>query len=294
MSSSTAILIVFLSDDQHEAVQHVHIGLIVCHIGCTLYEQKAILPFICSIKEDLERARLKQVSGRNLGPTHSYSMLVANFGSLMAIPTDPPYCLMYPNTYSEEATLEKQNHFNTVGGPPGLCTSSCICHALLQHADLTKAHRQKYNRGHLIIPRGTQYKTLLPEITMPCNHRGSLLDPHSRKPFPMVPVGDFNLKDKIFPSVPGDSLLFNSDKLAKLRRKKYQIPTYREGKMPDSSSQKEKLSSSHGSGDAPSSTSKEGESSNSSGRSPWALSPKVSTDSPSRKPSHCGKCTPPI
>ena len=58
-SNSTAILIVFLSDDQHEAIQHVHIGLIVRHIRCTLYEQKAILPFICSIEEDLERARLK-------------------------------------------------------------------------------------------------------------------------------------------------------------------------------------------------------------------------------------------
>ena len=59
VSNITTILIVFLSDNQHKAVQHVHIGLIVCHIGCTLYEQKATLPFICSIKEYLERARLK-------------------------------------------------------------------------------------------------------------------------------------------------------------------------------------------------------------------------------------------
>ena len=141
VSNSTAILIVFLLDDQHEAVQHVHIGLIVCHIGCTLYEQKAILIFIHSIKEDLERERLKQASGRDLGSAHSYPMLVANFGGLMALPTDPPYCLIYPNTYSEEVALENQNHFNTTGGPPGLHTSSCICHTLLQHVDLTKAHR---------------------------------------------------------------------------------------------------------------------------------------------------------
>ena len=55
----TAILKVFLLDDQYEAIQHVHTGLVVCHVGCTLYEQKAILPFIQSIKEDLEKARLK-------------------------------------------------------------------------------------------------------------------------------------------------------------------------------------------------------------------------------------------
>ena len=58
-SNSAAILIVFLSNDQHEAVQHIHIWLIVHCVGCTLYEQKGILPFIHSIEEDLERARLK-------------------------------------------------------------------------------------------------------------------------------------------------------------------------------------------------------------------------------------------
>ena len=121
---------------------------------------------------------------------HSYSMLVANFGGLMVIPTDSPYCLMYPNTYSNEVAPENQNHFNTAGGPLGLHTSSCICCTLLQHADLTEAHRQKYNgSSHLIVPRGTQYKTLLPKITMPCNHWGPLLDLHSREPFPKGPCG---------------------------------------------------------------------------------------------------------
>ena len=118
------------------------------------------------------------------------------------------------------------------------------------------------------------------------NQCSLLLDLHSRKPFPMVHVGDFNLKDKIFPGTPGDNLLFNGDELLKLQRKRYQISTYREEKMPDSSSQKEKPSSSHGLGDMPSSTSKKGESSKSSRRSPWDLSLKVSTDSPSRKSSH--------
>ena len=57
-SISPGILIVFLLDDQHEAIQHVHIGL-VHHISCTLYEQKTILPFIQSMKEDLQKAKLK-------------------------------------------------------------------------------------------------------------------------------------------------------------------------------------------------------------------------------------------
>ena len=104
-SNSTAILIVFLSDDQCEAIQHVHIGLVVRCISCTLYDQKAILPFNQSIKKDLEKTRLKQVSGRDPGLAHSYSMLVTNFGSLMAMATDPPYCLMLPSRTRTTSTL---------------------------------------------------------------------------------------------------------------------------------------------------------------------------------------------
>ena len=95
-SNSTAILIVFLLDDQHEAIEHIHIGLVVCHFGCTLYEQKAILPFIQSIEEDLEKARLKWMLGKDPGQVHSYSML----DGLIAVPTDPAYCscILTPTT----------------------------------------------------------------------------------------------------------------------------------------------------------------------------------------------------
>ena len=48
-SGFTAILIVFLSDEQHAAIQHIHIGLVVHRIGCNLYDQDGILPFIKSI-----------------------------------------------------------------------------------------------------------------------------------------------------------------------------------------------------------------------------------------------------
>ena len=142
--------------------------------------------------------------------------LVANFPGLMAMLTDPPYCLVYPNTYSDDVALENKNHFNVVGGPPRLNTGSCICHALLQYADLTEAHRRKYNGSHLIVPIGAMYMTLLSEITMPCNHQAPLLDLHTRKPFPLVPVGDFSLEGEIFCGMPGDSLLLNGDELTKL------------------------------------------------------------------------------
>ena len=45
-SSSTAILLVFLSDEEHQSIQHMHIGLVVHHMGCNLYTQDGILPFV--------------------------------------------------------------------------------------------------------------------------------------------------------------------------------------------------------------------------------------------------------
>ena len=75
----------------------------------------------------------------------------------------------------------------------------------------------------------------------------------------MVPVRDFQLVDKIFPGMPGDSLLFNSDDLTKIQKMRFQIPTYWKEWLPSTESKEEKPQSSHTLGEAPSSTSKEGE-----------------------------------
>ena len=193
VSGSTAILIIFHSDEQHMAIQHVHISLVVCLVSCNLYDQDGILPFINSIEQDLKKVWEKWDMGKDPGGVCSYVILVTNFGSIMAIPTDPPYCLVYPAIYSDDVDIKNQNHFNTVASPPGLCTQGCICHTLLQHADLMEAHKWKYNGSCLIVPCDAQYKTLFPEITMPHNHRGLLINHSSGKPYPMVPVGDFSL-----------------------------------------------------------------------------------------------------
>ena len=66
-SGSTAILIVFLSDKQHTAIQHIHIGLVVCCISCNLYDHDGILPFINSIEEYLKKVRQKRDVGKDPG-----------------------------------------------------------------------------------------------------------------------------------------------------------------------------------------------------------------------------------
>ena len=104
VSGSTAILIALLSDEQHMAIQHVHISLVVHGVGCNL--QHGILPFINSIEEDLKKVQEKWDVGKDQGRVHSYAKLVTNFGSIMAIPTDPPYCLVYPMIYSDNVDIK--------------------------------------------------------------------------------------------------------------------------------------------------------------------------------------------
>ena len=216
------------------------------------------------------------------GGVCTYAMLVTNFSGIMAIPTDPPYCLVYPTIYSNDVDIKNQNHFNTVASPPGLYTCSCICCTLLQHADLMEAHKWKYNGSCLIVPWGTPYKTLFPKITMLHNHWGLPINHSNEKPNPMVPIGDFSLVDKIFPGSPTDSLLFNGKELARLKRKGYQISTF-QGEKPHPSSPKreEQLSS----GDTLGSSSKEGEPLKTSGKSPGTSSPWTPPNSTSSKKS---------
>ena len=204
----------------------------------------------------------------------------------MAVPTDPPYCLVYHNIYSTTVPNKDRHHFNVQGGPVGLRTCACICCTLLQHADLSEAHRWKYHRSCLVITWGVQYRCLLPKITMLHNHWVPLIDLHMGDPFPLVLVGDFQLEDTIFPRMPGDSLLYNSEDLAKLCRLRFQVMTHQTEQTSTIECKEEKSQSSHGPEEIPSSTSKNGEPSKSRGKSPQAPSPKMTTDSPNRKSSH--------
>ena len=130
VTGSTAILIVFLSDEQHMAIQHVHISLVVHCIGCNPYDQDGILPFINSIEEDLKKVRQKWDVGKDPGGVRSYAMLVTNFGGIMAAPTDPAYCLVYPMIYSYNIAIRNKNHFNTVASTQGcipMAAYSMLC-----------------------------------------------------------------------------------------------------------------------------------------------------------------------
>ena len=94
------ILIVFLSDKEHQGIEHVHISLVVWHEGCHLYMQNGILPFMEYIEADLQKVWDRCTENKDPGGVRSYSLFIANYGGIMAVPTDPPYCLVYPTVYN--------------------------------------------------------------------------------------------------------------------------------------------------------------------------------------------------
>ena len=223
-SSSMAILLVFLSNDQHKAIKYVHTDLIVYHVGCNITTQAEILPFVVSIESDLAKARERHAHEKSVGGAHSYSLLGGNYGGMMALPTELPYCLVYPTIYGDEA--EDQTHFNTLVSPSGMCTDVYMCHFLLHLIDKDPTNRREFEGSHLIIPCSMQYRSLFSQITELCNHQGPLIDANRGEPYPMVVVGNFCLVDIFFIGFPGDSFIFNESDLDKLKKKGFHISTY--------------------------------------------------------------------
>ena len=87
-SCSTAIFLIFLLDDVFTAIKHIHVGLMVHCMGSELFSQDDILPFIDSTENDLQEAREMHEQGKEVGLAQSYTCLIANYGGMMAVPTD--------------------------------------------------------------------------------------------------------------------------------------------------------------------------------------------------------------
>ena len=130
----------------------------------------------------------------------------------------------------------------------------------LQHVDKDPDCQRTYEGSRLIIPHSAQYRTLFPEILMPCNHWGPLIDPNTGEPYPMATTRDFCLIDPLFLGSPGDSLLFKEDDLNRLKSKGFCISTYREEKPQPTVCKEEKHKSPHAKENMLSSSHKEEES----------------------------------
>ena len=208
----TAILLVFQADSRHEKIINVYVGLVVCRVDSCLYSPSQIHDFIQDIEGDLQAACNTLKAGGNPGKRHTYCLFVDNLSGVMSIPTDPPYCLVYPTSYIKGI---KPDHFDTRNSPAGMCLHHCVCRATLQFSNDDPKQCTKYIGSHLILPCRVQYNNrLYPSISELWNHHGPLIDPAMGESCPMEVVGDFRATDPIFKGCYKDSLLYSEADLA--------------------------------------------------------------------------------
>ena len=226
LSGTTAILLVFQVDREHERIINVYVGLVVHRVDSNLYSPSQIKDFIQDIEGDLWAAHNAFKAGHDPGKRRTYCLFVDNLNGIMSVPTDPPYCLVYPTSYVKGI---KPNHFDTQNSTTDMRLHRYVCRATLHFSNVDSKQCTKYGESHLIIPRGVQYKDrLYPTILEPWNHHGPLIDPVSGEPCPMEVVGDFKAADPIFKGSYRDSLLYSEDDLAQLRWQKVYLPTSQE------------------------------------------------------------------
>ena len=155
LSRMTAILLVFQADDQHEKITDIYIGLVVCRIESHLYAPEKILDFMSDIEVDLKVVCDALKVGGDLGKRHTFCLFVNNYGGIILVPMDPPYCLIYPMSYVKGMELD---HYDTHNNPAGTCLCCCICLATLQYMNDDTCYHRAYGGSHLILSHGAQYK----------------------------------------------------------------------------------------------------------------------------------------
>ena len=147
LSRTTAILLIFQADDQHEKITDIYVGLVVHRIDSCLYALDWILDFVSDIEVDLKVVCDALKAGGDPGKRHAFCLFINNYGGTLSIPMDLPYCLIYPTSYMKDVGSD---HFNTHNNPAGTYLCHCICDTTLQHTE--------YGRSCLILPHGAQYK----------------------------------------------------------------------------------------------------------------------------------------
>ena len=146
---------------------------------------------------------------------------------MMAPPTEPPYCLVYPIRFFNDTPKDLKNQLHTDLFPPGLCCQECVCHWLIQWANLDEKWETIMGGGRFLLPHGAQYDNdPLPWLIRLQNHRSLLVDPVTAQPYPMVEAGSFTLQDPLFPGTAGDSYVYWADAWKWLEERGYRVLKY--------------------------------------------------------------------
>ena len=168
LSGTTAILLVFQADSQHERITDVYVGLMAHRVESCLYTLDQILDFVTDIEVNLKAACDTLKAGGDPSKRHAFCLFVSIYWGAMSVPSDLPYCLVYPTSYMRDMEPDHFNTHNNLAGPYLHC---CICHTTLQYINDDPNQHGEYAGSRLILPHRAQYKEqLFPEILKLQNH----------------------------------------------------------------------------------------------------------------------------
>ena len=170
-SQTTAILIAFLPGWHLQDIENVGIGCVIRRSGAPVGDASSIGTVLKSIRSVLKSEADKQRPHRR-----AYMMLIANYGGHMAFATEPPYCVVYAAEYrdkdpSKMTSCEPENHWYV------MASEKMIVRWLLSMTNWEPSEKKRIKGGRLLIPQGVQYgPKLFPELVVPRNHAGPLID----------------------------------------------------------------------------------------------------------------------
>ena len=212
-SKETDILLLFISNASYTDIEYVHIGLVMIRQGYKVGDQASIVPYVSFIQNQLAETRTWTQTRKSPLPwPHSFCLFVEDYESMMALPTEPPYCLVYPICFFNDTPTDLRNQLHADLFLPGLHCRECICHWLIQQANLHEKWETIMGGSRFLLPRRAQYdENLLPQLIRPQNHRSLIMNPIMAQPYPLVKVGSFTMHDPLFPGTAGDSYVYWGD-----------------------------------------------------------------------------------
>ena len=207
-----AILLAFLPDRHIQDIESIGIGCVIRRYGTPLGDVSSISTMIDSVRSILKKEAEKRRPHRR-----AYMMLIGNYGGHMGFATEPPYCVAYAADYQDKDP-SKMTPRATLNHTYAMVSDNMMVRRLLSVPNWDPSERKRTKGGRLLIPRGVQFSPkLFPEIVIPCNHAGPLVDSAMGHDAPFRTVGSFRAMDTIFPSFPGDLELFTAEEVAKLK-----------------------------------------------------------------------------
>ena len=211
-SQTTAILIALLPDRHLQDIESVGIGCVIRRFGTSLGDVSSVHTFIDSV-----RAVLKTEAEKHRPHRRAYMMLIGNYGGYMGFATEPPYCVAYAVEYRDKDPSRMTPH-EPVNHSYAMVSDKMIVRRLLSMPNWDPSERKHIKGGRLLIPRGVHFDPkLFPELVVPHNHAGPLVDSAMGHDAPLRTVGSFRAVDPIFPGFPGDLALFTAEEVAKLK-----------------------------------------------------------------------------